>query len=200
MNKFQAGDTVKILKGELQGEIGEVILYCASAIAFPYIVLFEKDINQINPTGIIRKAIELAGYDYRKCYIFDSHELQLMEGKKTENIKSLLKSGDTVVLRNGDECKVFLDYETKHYGRGIISSVIKNYFNALIEYDKQLIHGISQDLDIVQIYRPRCDSNVMSIDLYDYYLVWKRKEIKEMTMKEICNVLGYDVKIKKENK
>ena len=117
MNKFKAGDTVKILKGELQGEIGEVILYYVNAIAFPYIVLFDKDINQINPTGTIRKAIELAGYDYRKCYIFNAHELQLMEGKKTENIKSLLKSGDTVVLRNGDECKVFLDYETKHYGR-----------------------------------------------------------------------------------
>ena len=197
MNKFKAGDTVKILKGELQGEIGEVILYYVNAIAFPYIVLFDKDINQINPTGTIRKAIELAGYDYRKCYIFDAHELQLMEGKKTENIKSLLKSGDTVVLRNGDECKVFLDYETKHYGRGIISSVIKNYFNALIEYDRQLIHGISQDLDIVQIYRPRCDSNVMSTDLYDYYLVWKRKEVKEMTMKEICDALGYEVKVKK---
>lgn len=197
MNKFKAGDTVKILKGELQGEIGEVILYYVNAIAFPYIVLFDKDINQINPTGTIRKAIELAGYDYRKCYIFDAHELQLMEGKKTENIKSLLKSGDTVVLRNGDECKVFLDYETKHYGRGIISSVIKNYFNALIEYDRQLIHGISQDLDIVQIYRPRCDSSVMSTDLYDYYLVWKRKEIKEMTMREICDALGYEVKIKK---
>ena len=199
MNKFKAGDTVKILKGELQGEIGEVILYYVNAIAFPYIVLFDKDINQINPTGTIRKAIELAGYDYRKCYIFDAHELQLMEGKKAENIKSLLKSGDTVVLRNGDECKVFLDYETKHYGRGIISSVIKNYFNALIEYDRQLIHGISQDLDIVQIYRPRCDSNVMSTDLYDYYLVWKRKEVKEMTMKEICEALGYEVKIKKED-
>ena len=199
MNKFKAGDTVKILRGELQGEIGEVILYYVNAIAFPYIVLFDKDINQINPTGTIRKTIELAGYDYRKCYIFDAHELQLMEGKKTENIKSLLKSGDTVVLRNGDECKVFLDYETKHYGRGIISSVIKNYFNALIEYDRQLIHGISQDLDIVQIYRPRCDSNVMSTDLYDYYLVWKRKEVKEMTMEEICEALGYEVKIKKED-
>lgn len=200
MNKFKAGDTVKILKGELQGEIGEVILYYANAIAFPYIVLFDKDINQIDPTGIIRKGIELAGYDYRKCYIFDSHELQLMEGKKTENIKSLLKSGDTVILRNGDECKVFLDYETKHYGRGIISSVIKNYFNALIEYDRQLIHGISQDLDIVQIYRPRYDSNVMSTDLYDYELVWERKEVKEMTMEEICEALGYEVKIKKEDK
>lgn len=200
MNKFKAGDTVKILKGELQGEIGRVILFNCNAIEFPYVVLFGKNINQINPSGILRKEIELAGYDYRKCYIFDSHELQLVEGKKTENIKSLLKSGDIVVLRNGDKRKVFLDYETKYYGKGIISNIVDKHFNTLIEYDNQLICSMSPLLDIVQIYRPCYDSDVMSINLDDYKLVWERKEVKEMTMKEICEALGYDVKIKKEDK
>lgn len=200
MNKFKAGDTVKILKGELQGEIGRVILFSCNAIEFPYVVLFGKNINKINPCGIVRKEIELAGYDYRKCCIFDSHELQLVEGKKTENVKNLLKSGDIVVLRNGDKCKVFLDYKTKHYGKGIISNIVEKYFNGLIEYDNQLICSLSPLLDIVQIYRPRYDSDVMSINLDNYKLVWERKEIKEMTMKEICEALGYDVKIKKEDK
>ena len=89
MNKFKAGDTVKILKGELQGEIGKVIFVSCNAVAFPYVVLFGKNINKINPSGIVRKEIELAGYDYRKCCIFDSHELQLVEGKKTENVKRI---------------------------------------------------------------------------------------------------------------
>lgn len=200
MNKFKAGDTVKILKGELQGEIGRVILFSYNALEFPYVVLFGKNINKINPSGIIRKEIELAGYDYRKCCIFDSHELQLVEGKKTENVKSLLKSGDIVVLRHGDKRKVFLDYETEHYGKGIISDIVNKHFNALTEYDNQLICSMSPLLDIVQIYRPRYDSDVMSINLDDYKLVWERKEVKEMTMKEICEALGYEVKIKKEDK
>lgn len=55
-------------------------------------------------------------------------------------------------------------------------------------------------MDIVQIYRPRYDSDVMSINLDDYESVWKCKEVKEMTMKEICNALSYEVKIKKEDK
>lgn len=200
MNKFKVGDTVKILKGELQGEIGRVILFSCNAIEFPYVVLFGKNINKINPSGIIRKEIEPTGYDYRKCCIFDSHELQLVEGKKTENVKSLLKSGDIVVLRNGDKRKVFLDYETEYYGKGIISDIVNKHFNALPEYDNQLICSMSPLLDIVQIYRPRYDSDVMSINLDDYKLVWERKEVKEMTMKEICEALGYDVKIKKEDK
>lgn len=200
MNNFKVGDTVKILKGKLQGEIGKIILIRDIYHPFPYIVVFEKNVDQISSSDVIRKGIELAGYDYKKCYIFSSPELQLMEEKKMENVKSLLKSGDIVVLGNGDKCKVFLDYETKHYGKGIISSIGKEYFNALIEYDNQLIYSISPLLDIVQIYRPRYDSNVMSIDLYDYELVWERKEVKEMTMEEICEALGYEVKIKKEDK
>ena len=200
MNKFKAGDTVKILKGELKGEIGRVILFSCNAIDFPYVVLFGKNINKINPSGIIRKEIEPTGYDYRKCCIFDSHELQLVEGKKTENVKSLLKSGDIVVLRNGNKRKIFLDYETKHYGKGIISDIVNRHYNALTEYDNQLICSMSPLLDIVQIYRPRYDSDVMSINLDDYKLVWERKEVKEMTMKEICEALGYEVKIKKEDK
>ena len=118
----------------------------------------------------------------------------------TENVKSLLKSGDIVVLRNDDKRKVFLDYETKHYGKGIISSIVEKYFNGLIEYDNQLICSLSPLLDIVQIYRPRYDSDVTSLNLDDYKLIWERKEIKEMTMEEICNALGYEVKIKKEDK
>lgn len=34
-------------------------------------------------------------------------------------------------------------------------------------------------------------------DVFDYTA---KKEVKEMTIKEICNALGYKVKIKKEDK
>lgn len=201
MNKFKAGDTVKILKGELQGEIGRVILFNCNAIEFPYVVLFGKNINKINPSGIIRKEIELAGYDYRKCYIFDSHELQLVEGKKTENVKSLLKSGDLVIFGSGEKAKVFLDYETDYYSKGILAYIDKCSCMVLKSYNEDLFTSTKLErYAINKIYRPKHICSVMSKNLNDYDLIWERKEVKEMTMKEICEALGYEVKIKKEDK
>lgn len=119
---------------------------------------------------------------------------------KTENVKNLLKSGDIVVFRSGEKAKVFLDYESDYYGKGILAYTDKDSFMALKSYNENLFISTKlEDYAINKIYRPKHDRFVISKNLNDYDLIWERKEIKEMTMEEICNALGYEVKIKKED-
>lgn len=40
----------------------------------------------------------------------------------------------------------------------------------------------------------------MIMTLTMFSIILQKKEVKEMTMKEICEALGYEVKIKKEDK
>lgn len=105
--------------------------------------------------------------------------------EKMENVKSLLKSGDTLITRNGSKYKVFLDYETKNYGIGIFANVNGGGFNDLSVYDDDLNNPENEDYDIVKIYEPKYPSLVMSESLDDYDLVWEEKKIKEMTVEEI---------------
>lgn len=128
-------------------------------------------------------------------------QLHLKEEKKMENVKSLLKSGDIVVLGSGEKAKVFLDYESNYYGKGILAYTDKDSFMLLSSYDDNLlISSENEYYTINKIYHPKSDCYLMSKNLKNYDLIWERKEVKEMTMKEICKALGYDVKIKKEDK
>lgn len=130
----------------------------------------------------------------------EKKQLRLKEEKKMENVKSLLKSGDIVVLGSGEKAKVFLDYESDYYGKGILAYTDKDSFMALSSYDDNLLTSSENEYyTINKIYRPKRDCYLMSNNLNDYDLIWERKKVKEMTMKEICEALGYDVKIKKED-
>lgn len=125
-------------------------------------------------------------------------DLELVEEEEMENVKSLLKSGDIVIVRNGGKYRVYPDYET-----GVFSRIDDIGFNRMEEYDDSLLvkplKG-SRRYDITKIYRAKDPTVLTSSNLDNYRLVWERKEVKEMTMKEICDALGYDVKIKKEDK
>ena len=120
---------------------------------------------------------------------------------KTENVKNLLKSGDTVVFGSGEKAKVFLDYESNYCGKGILAYIDRDGLMGLESYNEDLFTSTKlEHYAINKIYRPKSDRSVMSKNLNDYNLIWERKEIKEMTMEETCNALGYEVKIKKEDK
>lgn len=132
----------------------------------------------------------------------EKNQLRLKEEEEMENVKSLLKSGDIVVFGSGEKAKVFLDYEPSLYhGKGILAYIKKRSYMVLSDYNDDLFTSSENEYyTINKIYRPKHDGCVMSNNLNDYDLIWERKEVKEMTMKEICEALGYEVKIKKEDK
>lgn len=121
--------------------------------------------------------IRLLGDD-EKLIIFDP------KGDKAENVKSLLRTGDIVVLKDGEKCKVFLDYETQNYGKGSFAFIESYGFMSLSSYNDDLCgKNMSDKYYVSKIYRPRGDRNLMSTNLNDYELIWERK--KEMSIEEI---------------
>lgn len=201
MTKFKVGDKVRIKSGWFSGMIGKIVYITSHHFGCPYTVLFDKNVYMLDRDGSRAKEIIREGYDDRKCWIYADDELELVEEEEMKNVKSLLKSGDIVVFGSGEKAKVFLDYESNYYGKGILAYIDKDSFMALSSYDDNLlILSGNEHYAINKIYRPKYDCSVMSNNLNDYDLIWERKEIKEMTMKEICEALGYEVKIKKEDK
>lgn len=201
MTKFKVGDKVRIKSGWPSGMIGKIVYITSHHFECPYTVLFDKNVYMLDRDGSRAKEIIREGYDDRKCWIYADDELELVEEEEMKNVKSLLKSGDIVVFGNGKKAKVFLDYESNYYGKGILAYIDKDSFMALESYNEDLFTSTKlEHYAINKIYRPKHDYSVMSNNLNDYDLIWERKEIKEMTMKEICEALGYEVKIKKEDK
>lgn len=72
--------------------------------------------------------------------------------------KSDLKSGDTVVFRNGSKRFVLVETATLHDENGSRMSSLTNYFNNL-----RLFIGVKNDLDIMRVY-------------HDNQLIWEREE------------------------
>lgn len=104
-----------------------------------------------------------------------------MENNKITSIDDL-KFGDILVQRNGDEY-VYADRsmygeQDSYYNDG---DTLDSYYNSDFSYD-----GDDQEYDIVKVLR-----NGKTI--YE-------KTIKEMTLKQICEELGYEVKIIKDGK
>ena len=95
--------------------------------------------------------------------------------------KDDLKNGDIVTLRNGDRL-VFVG------GEGFIdlSDDNDNYLSDICDLEDDFTHEHFKDNDIVKIERP-----------VEYTTVFKREEVKEMTVEEISKALGYEVKVVK---
>lgn len=111
-----------------------------------------------------------------------------------ENIKSLLKDGMVVELRNGCKCIVIDDK---------IMNI--NSHDYLDYYDDNLISKLNlTHLDIMKIYKLIDASNLRCVlgegsGHYNLKIVWEREEPVEMTLEEVCKALGKDIKIVKEH-
>lgn len=108
-----------------------------------------------------------------------------------------LEVGKHVVeMRNNDRYLV-LKIKDRMFGVGLDG---RYYFSGLNEdkYDDNLIYlGSCKDYDIVKIYEINecCVFGKLSDSSK---LIWERKEVKKMTVSEICEELGYEVEIVKE--
>ena len=121
MTKFKVGDKVRIKSGWFSGMIGKIVYITSHHFGCPYTVLFDKNVYMLDRDGSRAKDIIREGYDDRKCWIYADDELELVEEEEMKNVKSLLKSGDIVVFGSGEKAKVFLDYESNYYGKGILA-------------------------------------------------------------------------------
>jgi hypothetical protein len=106
------------------------------------------------------------------------------EEEKVKSAKNLLRTGDIVVLKDGEKCKVFLDYETQNYGKGSFAFIESCGFMSLSSYNDDLCgENMSDKYYVSKIYRPKADGDLMSTNLNDYKLIWERE--KEVSIEEI---------------
>lgn len=118
--------------------------------------------------------------------LWGDDELELVDFTKDD-----LQTGDVVTLRNGDKLIINDSMMFKD-----ITSSNDNCLYSMDDLTNNLLYcsyfdgSSDEDNDIIKVERPT------------YTTVFEREEneVKEMTLKEICDVLGYEVKIIKEDK
>lgn len=107
--------------------------------------------------------------------------------------KSMLKPGYVCVTRNGHHLMVI---GTKN---GMI--VCGDDTGPLSVWESDLMFSSSgkDNLDIMKVYGfSNYPGHSYSCSSDGRDLIWERKEVKKMTVKEICDALGYEVEIVKE--
>lgn len=118
--------------------------------------------------------------------------------------KQDLNNGDIVLDRNGDKYIVLKN--SKYYGgkTDIIVDLRNTQFLVLKEYNNDLTFCNGEtEYDIMAV----CSNNYVGDNIRDHIInneeekwTWKRQEVKEMTLAEISEALGYEVKVVKEEK
>lgn len=118
--------------------------------------------------------IKTSGCDYKlddSNYYFNDDMLEPVFTKKD------LRVGDRITLRNG---KVGLYTGDETYIDGLCNCHINN--------DLTNNGSCGSELDIVKVERPR-----------KYKTIYEREKVREMTIKEISEALGYEIKVVKEH-
>jgi hypothetical protein len=107
-----------------------------------------------------------------------------------EFTKADLKTGDVVLRRNGE-------IEIVNYELGTLICKEGGY-NLLSYFRNDLTHTTTREWDIIEVRRPKekcdCCFDAMSVPRRGT-LVYERKEPEEMTLAEVCKLLGKEIKI-----
>ena len=102
--------------------------------------------------------------------------------------KADLKTGDVILRRDGT---------TEIYNGELGMFITKDGWNDLAHERNDLTSSISSEFDIVAVRRPRNKFDCV----FDAFvkergeLVYERKEVEEMTLAEVCKLLGKEIKI-----
>lgn len=130
-------------------------------------------------------------YEMQNGLEFKESQLEKVEEemKKEFTIKNLW-NGDVVLHRNG---RVSVYVCNIHFN----SFVMKNGYDTIEHYELDLTNNINSDYDIMCVRRPKspyeCRYDVHSTNLGE--IVYQRSEPEEMTLEEICKILGRKIKI-----
>ena len=132
-----------------------------------------------------------SGWGHKKDAIRDGYTiLEWSDFMNKEFTKEDLKTGDVILKRNGDveivikELGVFLKQKE---------------WNPLDYIEKDLTHSFLSEGDIVAVRRPCYPSDCQFSAFKEERgtLVYERKEVEEMTLAEVCKLLGKEIKIVK---
>lgn len=107
-----------------------------------------------------------------------------------EFTKADLKTGDVVKYRNGD---------VEIVNRELEMCILKNGWNDLDDIRNDLTSKVHQRYDIIAVRRPK-DKGDCQFNAFEHKwgtLVYERKEVEEMTLAEVCKLLGKEIKIVK---
>ena len=107
--------------------------------------------------------------------------------------KSDLKTGMTVKYRNGSLAKVLKDVNTEYYGHQDVLFAGKNGFMNGDSYLEDLHAKMFRDYDIIEIYQRPGECVILDFDTSK--LLWRREEVKKLTVAEVEAELGYKVEI-----
>lgn len=115
---------------------------------------------------------------------------EFLEKDKIVFTKDDLKDGDVVTLRNG--CKLV-------FCNGFFEEVLGNEDNTDLDGAFDLTDDLRYDSDCLYT-DEETDNDIMKVERpTQYKIMYERKEeVKEMTLAQVCEELGYNVKIIKE--
>lgn len=190
--KFKKGDRVEYIGNDpvdpiSYGDKGNVIGY--DGIANIYDVEWDKGNPRMHDNFCRGRRFH--------CWSVREKEIRkVKEENKMEDLKSMLKTGMIVVLRNGDEYIVLKDFYD-------LDDVIacKNGWSFMSDYDNDIcMKNKLSHLDIVEIKKPISGGASIRFWLANgddslFKTIWKREEPKEMTVSEIEKELGYKIKV-----
>ncbi len=112
--------------------------------------------------------------------------------RETEFTKADLKTGDVILRRNGE-------IEIVNYELGTLICKGGGY-NLLSLFKNDLTHITMREWDIIEVRRPKekwdCCFDAMGVSRRGT-LVYERKEPEEMTLEQVCKLLGKEIKIVK---
>jgi hypothetical protein len=102
--------------------------------------------------------------------------------------KENLKTGDVIKRRNG--CIEIVNLELGMF-------ILKSGWNDLNSIRSDLTCKTGEEYDIVAVRRPKTKGDCQ-FDAFEYKwgtLVYERKEVEEMTLEQVCKLLGKEIKI-----
>ena len=107
-----------------------------------------------------------------------------------EFTKADLKTGDVIMKRNGDVEIVIKEY-------GVL--IRPKEYNRLDDLNDDLTHSFLKDGDVIAVRRPNkiSDCQFSAFKEGRGTLVYEREEVEEMTLAEVCKLLGKNIKIVK---
>lgn len=107
--------------------------------------------------------------------------------------KSDLKVGYVVKLRNGNLCMIL----PNSYDELCLSG--PDDWKPVSEFWDDLTNRLNSAKDIIEVYgRSHSNHHAHVVSECSRDLLWQRSEAKKMTVKEICDALGYEVEIVKD--
>ena len=168
--KFKVGDKVRVLYGGLDGMIGKIAFVRNERAHVPYVVVFDENINMLGQDVDAAKQAIQKGYDYRKCWIYDCDELELVEEEEMTPFESLLNHWGIEV---GEEFNIEGEQYNPYY----------------FDYDGYLFDCCNDD---AQYQFAKLLTGKRKIQ--------KIEPAKEITIAEIEKELGYAIKVVKEEK